>query len=206
MLNLTRPYILYSIRTNIFQQAMKNKDLLTLWGESKYFLKSYTTAEIDNPSFIKLKIYPIFDRKKLNQEIEEVLSVSERPTLEPIWTVAKENLEKLISGLHKIQHALPIKPNALELEIWYNFNFLDASTRLELPNNEYHSYIEFTFSKRHTCMPCLIFPFEDSKPEFWTYLDSIKTQLPFELDEKLLRKVYVKNGSPSSLKKIVRPN
>ena len=37
MLDLKKPYIHYSIKTNIFTQVMKKKDLLTLWGEAKEF-------------------------------------------------------------------------------------------------------------------------------------------------------------------------
>ena len=204
MQNLIRPYILYSIRTNIFRQVMKKKDLLTLWNETKYFLKTYTNADVNNPSFIELKIFPVFDRKQFDLNLEEVVAKSERLNLEPIWNVANENLEKVIKGLHNVQQFLPTQPNAIELKIWYSFRFLDT-THLELPNYESNAHITFVFSKRHTCTPCLIFPFADPTPEFWKFLDEIKPRLPFELDEKLLRKMYVKNGSPSSLKKIARP-
>jgi hypothetical protein len=202
---LTKPYILYSIRTNIFRQVMKKKELITLWDETKDFLSTYTNANIHAPSFIRLKIYPIFDRKKLNANLEELINVSERPNLEPVWNIASENLEKAINGLHNVQQFLPIQPNAIELEIWYDFRFLDTTTFLELPNYEFNAHITFIFSKRHSCNPCLIFPFSDPTDGFWKYLDELKPKLPFELNEKLLRKMYVKNGSPSSLKKIVRP-
>jgi hypothetical protein len=184
---------------------MKKKDLLTLWGETKSFLSSYTNADIQSPSFIRLKIYPIFDRKKLDANLAELISVSERPNLEPIWNIANNNLEKAIIGLHNVQEFLPTQPNAIELEIWYNFRFLDTTSFLELPNYECNAHVNFIFSKRHTCNPCLIFPFSDPSPEFWKYFDEISPRLSFEVDEKLLRKMYVKNGSPSSLKKIKRP-
>jgi hypothetical protein len=184
---------------------MKKKDLPTLWGETKNFLSTYTNADIQSPWFIKLKIYPIFDRKKLDANLEELIAVSERPNLEPVWTITNENLEKAIHGLHNVQRFLPIQPNAIELEIWYNFRFVDTTDFLELPNYECNAHIKFIFSKKHSCSPCLIFPFSDPTPEFWKYLDEIKPKLPFELDEKLLRKMYIKNGAPSSLKKIARP-
>lgn len=205
MHSLTKPYILYTIRTNIFRQAMKKKDLLILWSETKNFLSNYTSANVRNPSFIKLKIYPLFDRKKLDQNLEEVVAMSERPNLEPVWNVSNDNLEKAIVGLQNVQQFLPTQPNAIELNIWYNFRFLDTENSLELPNCECNGHIHFIFSKRHSCSPALVFPFSDPTPEFWKFLDEIKTNLPFELDEKLLRKVYVKNGSPSSSKKISRP-
>jgi hypothetical protein len=205
MSKLTRPYILYSINTNIFRQVMKKKDLPTLWSETKEFLNTYTNADINNPSFIKLKIFPLFDRKKLDANLKEIIAISERPNLDPIWNVANDNLEKVITGLHNVQQFLPIKPNAIELEIWYRFRFLDTSNFMELPNYESNAHISFIFSKRHSCSPCLIFPFENPTPEFWKYLDEVIPHLPFELNEKLLRKMYVKNGSPSSVKKITRP-
>lgn len=183
---------------------MKKKDLLTLWNETKEFLSHYTNAEISNPSFIKLKIFPIFDRTKFDSNLQEVVAESERPNLEPVWNVANENLEKVISGLNNVQKFLPTQPNAVELEIWYNFRFLDITNSRELPNYECNAHINFIFSKRHSCSPCLIFPFSEATQTFWKYLDEIKSKLPFELDEKLLRKMYVKNGSPSSLKKISR--
>lgn len=185
---------------------MKKKDLLTLWAETKNFLKIFTNAEINNPSFIKLKIYPIFERKKLDKILEEIIAISERPNLEPVWNITNDNLEKVINGLNNVQQFLPIQPNNIELEIWYNFRFLDTSTLLELPNYENNAHIKFIFSKKHNCKPCLIFPFSDPTIDFWKYLDEVKPYLPFELDEKLLRKMLVKNGSPSSLKKISRPS
>jgi hypothetical protein len=184
---------------------MKEKDLLSLWTEVKDFLSTYTNAQIDEPSFIKLKIYPSFDRKKLDVNLEEIISVSDRETLEPIWNISNENLEKVITGLHNVQQHLTTRPNAIELEIWYNFRFLDTTKRIELPNYECDAHIEFIFSKRHNCSPCLIFPFTDPTLEFWKYLDEIKSKLPFQLDENLLRKMNVKNGLPSSLKKVTRP-
>lgn len=205
MLNLTRPYIIYSIRTNIFRQVMRKKDLKVLWNETKLFLGTYTNADINSPLSIRLKIYPSFDRKKLDSNLEEIIAVSERPNLEPIWNVSNENLEKVISGLHNVQQFLPTQPNAIELAIWYNFRFLDTVHFLELPNYECDASVNFIFSKRHSCSPCLIFPFANPTIEFWKYVDEIRPQLPFELDEKLLRKMHVKNGSPSSLKKIERP-
>ncbi len=204
MLNLTKSYILYSIRTNIFRQLMKKKDLPSLWSETKTFLNTYTTADINSPSFITLKVYPKFDREKFDENLEEVIATSERPNLEPVWNVSNDNLEKVINGLNNVQQFLPTQPNAIELEIWYNFRFLDTINFAELPNYECNASINFIFSKKHSCSPCLVFPFTDPTIEFWKYLDEIKPKLPFELDEKLLRKVYVKNGSPSSLKKIAR--
>ena len=205
MLDLTKPYILYFIRTNIFRQVMKKKDLPTLWSETKDFLNTFTNADINNPSFIRLKIYPIFDRKMFDENLEEVVALSERPDLEPVWNVSNEHLEKVINGLNNIQQFLPAQPNAVELQIQYNFRFLNTTTRLELPDYESDANVNFIFSKRHSCSPCLVFPFSDATPEFWKYLDEITPRLPFELNEKLLRKVYVKNGAPGTLKKVARP-
>jgi hypothetical protein len=205
MAYLTTPYILYSIKTNIFLQSLKSKELMTAWTESKNYLKNFTSADIYKPWFINLKIYPIFDRKKIDKNLEEVLSISERPTLEPIWNVANDNLEKVIQGLDNLQDYMPTKPNAIVLSIWYDFKLLDAASLTELPNQEGSSYIKFVFSKKHSCSPCLLFPFSDPTSEFWLYLDTIKLQLPFVLEEKLLRKTYVRNGHPSAFKKIARP-
>jgi hypothetical protein len=184
---------------------MKDQDLLLLWTEVKDFLSTYTNAQIDKPSFIKLKIYPSFDRKKLDANLQEIISVSNRETLEPIWNISNENLEKAITGLHNVQQHLNAKRNDIELEIWYNFRFLDTIKKIELPNYECDAHIEFIFSKRHNCSPCLIFPFIDATLEFWKYLDEIKPKLPFQLDENLLRKMNVKNGLLTSLRKVIRP-
>lgn len=205
MLDLTKPYILYFTKTNIFRQVMKKKNLSTLWSETKDFLNTFTNADINNPSFIRLKIYPTFDRKKIDENLEEAIALSERPDLEPVWNVSNEHLEKVITGLNNIQQFLPVQPNAVELQIRYNFRFLDTATRLELPDYESDANVNFIFSKRHSCSPCLVFPFADATPEFWKYLDEITPKLPFELNEELLRKVHVKNGAPGTLKKIVRP-
>lgn len=183
---------------------MRKKDLPSLWSETKTFLNTYTNADIDNPSFIKLKVYPIFDRKNFDENLKEIVAVSERSDLEPVWNVSNVNLEKVINGLNNVQQFLPTQPNAIELEIWYNFRFLDTTNFTELPNYECNSHINFIFSKKHSCSPCLIFPFADPTIEFWKYLDEIKPKLPFELDEKVLMKMYVKNGAASSLKQIAR--
>jgi hypothetical protein len=184
---------------------MKKNDLISLWSETKEFLSAFTNADINNPWSIHLKIYPIFDRRKFDENLENIITVSERPNPDPIWTVANENLEKVVSGLQNVQQYLPKQPNAIELEIWYDFRFVDTTNFIELPSSECDSYIKFIFSKKHSCSPCLIFPFSEPTSEFWKYLDEIKPKLPFELNEKLLRKIYVKNGSPSSSKKIARP-
>lgn len=205
MLGLTRPYILYSINTGSFRQPLKQMDLPLLWSEARNFLTTYTTADINNPRFIDLKIYPVFDRKKLGEYLTDIINVSSRPTIDSLWKVSNSNLEKAIQGLQNIQQALPIKPNAIELEIWYNFRFLDTNNFLQLPGHEAASHISFIFSKKHFCKPCLIFPFSDATIDFWKYFDQIKTKLPFDMDEKKLRKMYVKNGLPSGVKKIKRP-
>jgi hypothetical protein len=187
---------------------MKNNDVLSTWNNSKHFLQKFTSADINNPRFIKLTIDPNFDIQNLDKKLKEVIAVSQRSTSEPIWPiweVANENLEKAIQGLHNSQSHITRRPVVIELKIWYSFKFLDITKFNELPNQETQSHIEFIFSKKHMCSPCLIFPFTDPALEFWDYLDTIKPMLPFELDETLLRKMNVKNGAPSSLKKIGRP-
>ncbi|MCX6318890.1 MAG: hypothetical protein NTW29_16545 [Bacteroidetes bacterium] len=183
---------------------MNKKDLPALWDDTKEFLRTFTTADISNPSFLTLKIYPIFDRKKFDKNLTEIIEASEKPNLEPIWNVANENLEKVMSGLQNVQKYMPTQLNAIELRVWYNFKFVDPVSSQELPNQESKSHINFIFSKRHSCSPCLVFPFTEPTQQFWGYLDTLIPKLPFQLNEKLLRKVFVKNERPSSFKKIIR--
>ncbi|SFM62146.1 hypothetical protein SAMN05428949_0203 [Chitinophaga sp. YR627] len=197
------PYILYSIRTDAFQQPMKKLTLPALWAETKQFLQDFTTAATDQPERIVLDIYPAFDLRQLGPQLAGVTGITGTSGTGNLWTIENSKLEQAIAGLEAIQEHLTIQPPKMELRILYKF-YLKHKDNGVLPRQELQSSLELSFSKRHHCSPILFFPFSDSTPDFWAYLDTIKPSLPFELKEDFLRKMFLKDGNPGTMKKIKR--
>ncbi|MEZ0131033.1 hypothetical protein AB9T88_15190 [Flavobacterium sp. LBUM151] len=214
MIQIENPYIVYSLPNNKVDQSLKNNKLDICWNDIEYFLSNVTNAEIFQPRKIGLNLFieNTATSEKRFSYYQEMMNNSDCFNLFENSTKNIQKDEYLLNNNVLIlakdffaKNQQKIKLNAdISLEIDYCFYLKDQKKGTELGNQQLRSSITLYISKDIKCNPTLFFPFEKDSEEFWSYFESLKPFLPFELDEKYLKLSRIKNGKITSFKKIKR--
>ena len=223
---MKRPYIVYSLSKDRTTQKFNRSKFKDIINDLRHFFQNCTTTNINEPNTLELTAYTAYDTTDPAEALNEIINktkerfgISDKepiayhyPSGEPdvtsqyTWKFSKDKLQEVIQYI--IDNSPMPKSNfgPLQLFISYNFKLIDINSKVELVNQEYTSIFCIWFSRGKSCSPTIFFPFEQADKDFWTYVDSIKPFLPFNLEEKYLRIAHVnKQGEVKSFKKIQRP-
>jgi hypothetical protein len=203
MIKFERPYIVYSLPASRVSQKMLSKKITDAWKSIQTFLENTTNVVASSPDKIKVEVFSPFEMDKLDPVLAAILEEAEADQRKGVWKVKVENLDRVLDYFTAIQSKL--KSNYEQhLYLSYAFQWVNPSDKSLLPNQELNSLFAVYLARTHICLPTLFFPFDEPTSTFWNYLDSIKEKFPFELEERYLRLARLKNGYPSSFKKIER--
>jgi hypothetical protein len=215
------PYIVYSLSKGRTTQVFKSRKIIPAWEAIKHFITVCTTAAADQPDSIELTAYTAYEETDPSEKLEKIIqdttiafgkgkrslfvtSPQGIKTDLVQWFLQKKQLQ---TAIDYIQNGLPWVKSSfgpIDLLFSYSFYLKDLKTKEQLPNQQFESHILIWFSRSAYCAPTLFFPFEEPTKEFWNYVENLKKELPFELEEKYLRLARVnKEGEVSSFKKIV---
>jgi len=203
-----RPYIIYTLPISRTTQALTGGKIEKVWANVQRFLTTCTNADLKNPNSIYLtgftadedhgeKPYPA---EQLLKKIQDVFGTG---TTEPIgylypantplrqtktnWQLTAKDLDKAIKFISELQPLPKYNLGPIELIISYDFKLIDTNTRTELPNQQYASSLLIWLTGSNCVSPSLCFPFLQPDTEFWNYIESIETLIPFKFDRKYLR-------------------
>eukprot|EP01012_Entosiphon_sulcatum_P061302 TRINITY_DN86765_c0_g1_i1.p1 TRINITY_DN86765_c0_g1~~TRINITY_DN86765_c0_g1_i1.p1 ORF type:complete len:100 (+),score=0.69 TRINITY_DN86765_c0_g1_i1:85-384(+) len=91
----------------------------------------------------------------------------------------------------------------VELVISYDFKLIDTKTKTELEYQQYTSSLLIWLTRSNCVSPSLCFPFSQPDNEFWNYIKSVESLIPFKLDRKYLRLVKAnKKGTANTFSKL----
>lgn len=203
-----KPFIFYSLpKSRTTQQLNGGRRVEKAWANVCDFLHYCTTTRPEHPTSISLRVYSAYTGD-INPEIADKIIVTTKQLFgagqtDPItysypsgipdkhtkteWRIERTDLKKAIDFLINGQpwHKLTFGP--IELIISYDFKLIDPATKSELPNQDLSSSIMVWFSRSCICSPDLCFPFDQPNKNFYDYLESINSFLPFKLEHKYLR-------------------
>jgi len=223
---MERPYIVYSLSKDRTTQKFNKTKFQDIFNDIDIFLRSCTTANIQEPDKIELNAYTAFDDADPSDVLLDIikqtterfgLSVTEPlsyhyPSGQPdsttkyTWTFSKDKLNEAIQYIINNSPMPKSHFGALELLFTYTFKLIDPRSKTPLQSEGFTSHLLIWFSRGKACSPTLFFPFEQANIDFWNYVDRIVPFLPFKLEEKYLRLAHVnKEGEVKSFKKIQRP-
>jgi hypothetical protein len=216
MYSIEKPYIVYSLPSSKVHQPLISRKLPSAWAEIQNFLTNVTSASFVKPDSIQIQIRTFRNSSDLDEPLSlGVPELREDPELidfltngtpqqrPGVWELESENLNSVIQYFSRIQ---PTLKNNYDIELYlsYSFKLINPLTHEFLESQELISHISVYFSRTHICLPTLFFPYQEGNEYFWRYIDSIKQLLPFVLEEKYLKLARLKNGRPTSFKKINR--
>ena len=215
-MTIKNPYIVYSLPTSKIWHPLKSKKLNLAWQDIKDSFDNVTTASSQEPNSIQIQIS--FYRNSSDLEDAMLMAIPELmedPQLKNlikngipqqrlgVWEIESENLNSALQYFEKIQPTLKNNYD-IQLYVHYAFKLVDPLSHNLLESQELISHFTFYFARTHTCLPTIFFPFSEANEDFWKYYDSIKQYFPFIIDEKYLKLARLKNGRPTSFKKVSR--
>ncbi|TXH61993.1 MAG: hypothetical protein E6Q86_07520 [Tolumonas sp.] len=223
---MKRPYIVYSLSKDRTTQKFNKTKFPDIIKDIDKFLQSCTTANVKKPNKVELTAYTSYDDTDPKELLFDIIKKTEekfgQSDMEPlayhypsgvphetnkyIWKFSNDRLDEVIQYLLDNSPMPKSSFGPLQLYFTYDFKLIDPTTKSVLQNQAYTSYLIIWFSRGKACAPTLFFPFEQADKDFWKYIDSINSLLPFKLEEKYLRIAHVnKHGEVKSFKKIQRP-
>lgn len=216
----TQPYIVYSLPAGRVTQALLGKNIEAVMENIGKFLSDFTTANVKLPNKIELCAhYPDIDAGEKSEPAGRLIRAAQAlygtgeehpvaynyPSGVPskqrkiTWELEKNDLEKALRFL-KDCHPLH---NSLELMFSYSFSFIDKTTRVELPDQQFVSDILVWLSRGKKVSPVFYFPFTSSNESFKEYLKEVEEVVPFKLERKYLRLARVnRQGTANTFSKI----
>ena len=193
------PFILYNLPKSRTTQALKDKKIEAAWESIKRFLLSCTDADPLHSASSSLLAYGPYHTDKTPERAEKTIAqLIERfgsGETSPIsagypdrteWQINANQLPNALDFLIAGQPWFRAAFGPVELLLIYRFHFIDPDTKLVLPHQENRSSILFWLGRSNNCSMDFWFPFQTAGTEFWGYLKSIESYLPFVIEEKYL--------------------
>jgi len=221
---MEQAYIVYSLDKNRTTQKFNRIKYDQILDDIHAFFNNFTTADVNAPMSLQLTAFTPLDHSDPSDQLDDIILNATKlwgngkispiafhyPSGEPSnakkyeWEITTDKLREAVNYLSNV--SMPqSKLDSIQLFITYYFKLLDPTTNRELSNQKYNSIFCVWFSKNKSISPTIFFPFENASQEFWNYIDSISTYLPFKLEEKYLRiAIPNKMGKVNSFKKIAR--
>jgi hypothetical protein len=203
MYSIQRPYIVYSLPASKVWQPLKSKKIGAAYQEILVFLRHVTNADPEKPREVGFEIHPLLEAKIEDTTLKQILSDSAPQQRGGTWSVDSNRLGELINYFERNQKRFENSYDE-QMKLSYSFYLTNPETNQVLGGQELLSGFTVYFSKTQVCLPTLFFPFPEANNSFWNYIDCIKYYLPFILDERFLRQARLKDGQPSSFKKVSR--
>ena len=215
-MTIKRPYIVYSLPTSKIWHPLKSKKLNLAWQDIKNSLENLTTASSQEPNSIQIQI--MFYRNSSDLEAPMLMAIPELMEDSQLknlitngipqqslgeWEIESKHLNSALQYFEKIQSTLKNNYD-IQLYCYYAFKLVDPLSHDILESQELTSSFTFYIARTHTCLPKIFFPFSEANEDFWKYYDSIKQYFPFIIEEKYLKLARLKNGQPTSFKKVSR--
>lgn len=205
---IERPFIFYSLpKSRTTQQLNGGRKIEKAWENICSFLDNCTTTKIDKPTSISLTVYSAFQgdpnpeiAEKIIQETKCLFHIGETIPIaysypngipdkqtKTEWQLDVNDLQKALDYLINGQPWPKFTFGPIELLVTFYFKLVDPKTKAELKNQEEKSSLMVWLSRNCVCSPDFYFSFEAADQEFYQYLQSIESYLPFKLEEKYLR-------------------
>ncbi|MEP0368788.1 MAG: hypothetical protein ABJN36_11625 [Cyclobacteriaceae bacterium] len=202
-----KPFIFYSLPKSRTTQRLNGGKIEKVWAGLNTFLTNCSTVSINEPTRIQLTAYSAWKDDEHPEIADKIIAdtriVFGEPKSEPLsyhypsglpstqtkneWEFDKGDLSKVLDYIIAGQPWPKFTFGPVELIVSFDFNLIDPTTRIELPNQQNKSSIMVWLSRSCSCSSDLYFPYDKADQNFKDYLNKIETHLPFKLEEKYLR-------------------